>query len=65
MGESEQFLCALITFGRSNLQDLGARSRNVRDASAYLLAELNLELVRVTSFKTVDSVTFERNEVLK
>ncbi len=65
MGESEEFLCALIAFGRSNLQDLVARSRNVRDASAYLLAELNLELARVTSFKTVDSVTFERKEVFR
>ena len=60
---SEEFLCALITFGRSNLLDFVARSRDLSDASAYLQAELNLELARVTSFRTADLVTFERKEV--
>ena len=57
---SEELLCALMTFGRSNLQDFVARSRDLSDASTYLRAELSLELARVTSFKTSNLVTFEK-----
>ena len=60
---SEELMCALIAFGRRNVQDFVARSRNVSDATTYLLAELSLELARVTSFKTTDLVTFERKEI--
>ena len=60
MVRSEELLCALIAFGRSTLQDFVARSRDLNDASTYLQAELNLELARVTSFKTTDLVTFEK-----
>jgi hypothetical protein len=63
MEGSEEFLCVLLAFGRSHLQDFVARSRNVSYVSTYLLAELNLELARVTSFMTMDLVTFERKEV--
>jgi len=62
---SEEFMCALITFGRGNVQDLVARSTDVGDTRTYLLAELNFELARVTSFKTVDLVNFERREVFR
>ena len=60
---SEELMCALIAFGRRNVQDIVARSKDVSDATDYLLVELNLELARVTSFKTMDLVTFERKEI--
>ena len=60
---SEELMCALIAFGRRNVQDIVARSGDVSDATTYLLAELDLELDRVTSFKTMDLVTFERKEI--
>ena len=63
MVESEELMCALIAFGRRNVQDIVARSGDVSDATTYLLVELNLELARVTSFKTMDLVTFERKEI--
>jgi hypothetical protein len=56
----EELLCALMTFGRRNLQDVVARSRDVRVTASYLSAELNLELARAISFKTTDLVTFQR-----
>ena len=62
---SEDLLCALITFGRSNIQDFVARSRDMRDPTTYLLVELNLDLARVTSYKTTDLVTFERKVVFR
>jgi hypothetical protein len=49
-----------MTFGRGNLQDFVARSRDVRVTASYLSAELNLELARAISFKTTDLVTFQR-----
>ena len=60
---SEDLLASLVKFGRGSLQEFVARSRNVSDATAYLLAELHFELSRVTSFKTKDLVTFERKQV--
>ena len=62
---SEELMCALITYGRWSLQDILARSRDVSDATTYLMVELNLDFARVTSFKTTDSVTFERKEVFR
>lgn len=62
---SDELMWALITFGRKNLQDFVARSRDMSDATTYLLAELNFELSRVTSFKTTDLMTFERKEVFR
>ena len=60
MAGNEDLLCALMKFGRRNLQDFVARSRDVRVTASYLSAELNLELARVISYKTTDLVTFER-----
>ena len=65
MVESEELMCALMTFGRGSVQDLVARSSDVSDTRTYLLAELNFELARVTSFKTVDLVNFEKREVFR
>ena len=62
---SEELLCALVTFGRCNIQDFVARSIDTRDITTYLLVELNLELARVTSFKTNDLVTFERKGIFR
>ena len=62
---SEELMCALMTFGRGSVQDLVARSSDVSDTRTYLLAELNFELAQVTSFKTMDLVTFERREVFR
>jgi hypothetical protein len=62
---SEELMCALITFGRGNVQDLVARSRDISDTRTYLLAELHFELARVTSFKTMDLVNFERRKVFR
>ncbi len=56
---SEELMCALITYGRRSLQGIVARSGDVSDATTYLLVELNLEIARVMSFKTMDLVTFE------
>ncbi len=63
MVESEELMCALMTFGRGSVQDLVARSSDVGDTRTYLLAELNFELARVTSFKTVDLMNFEKRDV--
>ena len=60
--ENEELMWALITFGRNNLQDFVARSRDLGDAATYLLAELNYELARVTLFKTEDLVSFQKRE---
>ncbi len=65
MVESEELMCALMTFGRGSVQDLVARSSDVSDTRTYLLAELNFELARVTSFKTVDLMNFEKRDVFR
>ena len=57
---NEDLLCALVAFGRTNIQDFIARSGDVRDATTYLLVERSLELARVTSYTTKDLVTFEK-----
>ena len=57
---SEDLLCALVAFGRRNIQDFVARSRDVRDTTTYLLVEGAVELTRVTSYTTKDLVTFEK-----
>ncbi len=59
---SEELLCALITFVRGNLQDFVARSSDLSDASTYLLAELNLELARATSFKKKAVFRYQPNQ---
>ena len=57
---SEDLLCALVAFGRGNIQDFVARSRDVTDTTTYLVVERSLELTRVTSYTTKDLVTFEK-----
>ena len=49
---SEDLLCSLVAFGRRNIQDFIARSRDVSDTTTYLLVERVVELSRVTSYTT-------------
>jgi hypothetical protein len=46
-------------FGRCNVQEFVAKSRDIRDVLTYLKAERSLELAKVMPFVTADSVIFE------
>ncbi len=48
----------LVRYGRWNVQDFVARSQGFYDALSYIRAERALEIVRMTSFVTSDSVNF-------
>ena len=54
-----------MAFGRGNIQDFVARSRDVRDTTTYLVVERSLELTRVTSHTTKDLVTFQKKVPLR
>jgi hypothetical protein len=45
-------------FGRWNVQELIAKSQDMRDVLTYLRAERVLEMVKVMPFVTVDTVSF-------
>ena len=62
---SEDLLCALVAFGRTNIQDYISRSRDMRDTATYLMVERSLELTRVTSYTTKNLVTFEKKVPLR
>ena len=47
-------------FGRWNVQEFVAKSRDMRDVLTYLPAERSLELAKVMPFVTADSVSFEK-----
>jgi hypothetical protein len=47
-------------FGRWNVQEFVAESRDMRDVLTYLKAERSLELAKVMPFVTADSVSFEK-----
>jgi uncharacterized protein YpiB (UPF0302 family) len=47
-------------FGRWNVQEFVAKSRDRRDVLTYLKAERSLELAKVMPCVTVDSVSFEK-----
>jgi uncharacterized protein YpiB (UPF0302 family) len=47
-------------FGRWNVQEFVAKSRDMTDVLAYLKAERSLELAKVMPFVTSDSVSFEK-----
>ncbi len=47
-------------FGRWNVQEFVANSRDMGDVLAYLKAERSLELARVMPFVTTDSVSFRK-----
>ncbi len=50
----------IVQFGRWNVQGCVAESQDMRDVLTYLRAEMVLEIVKATSFATVDSVWFEK-----
>jgi hypothetical protein len=47
-------------FGRWNVQEFVAKRQDMGDVITYLRAERNLELAKVTTFVTSDSIGFER-----
>jgi uncharacterized protein YpiB (UPF0302 family) len=47
-------------FGRWNVQEFVAKSRDMSDILTYLKAERNLELAKVMPFMTSDSVSFQK-----
>jgi len=47
-------------FGRWNVQEFVAKSRDMRDVLTYLKAERSLELAKVMPFVTADSFSFEK-----
>ena len=51
-------------FGRWNIQEFVAESQDMMDVLIYLKAERILEMSKVMSFVTVDSVTFEKRTSL-
>ncbi len=50
----------LICYGRTPVQDYITRSPSIRDAVQYLQVELNIEMIRSTSFVTKDLMSFEK-----
>ena len=47
-------------FGRRNVQEFVVKSQDTSDVLAYLRAERSLELDKIISFVTSDSVSFEK-----
>ena len=47
-------------FGRWNVQEFVAKSRDMRDVLTYLKVERALELAKAMPFVTADSVRFEK-----
>jgi hypothetical protein len=61
----EELMSGLIRFGQGNVHDFIVRSNDVNNALTYLWVELVFDLARISSFKAVNFVTFENNEVLR
>lgn len=60
MLKSEELMCAIMNFGRRDIQDFVARSRDMGDALTYLRVERNFAILKAMSFVTTNSVDFER-----
>ena len=58
MMKNDELMEGLVRYGRWNVQDFVARSQSVYDVLTYIRAEQALEIVRITSFVTSDSVNF-------
>lgn len=56
----EELMLGIEQYGRLNIQEFVARSQDMMDVLTYLRAERILEMFKVMSFVTVDSVSFER-----
>ena len=61
----EELMSGFIRFGRGNLQDFVSRSNDVSDSVIYLWGELGFELARVSSFRTINFLAFEKNEFMR
>jgi hypothetical protein len=57
---SEELMSGIEQYGRWNVQEFVAGSQDMMDVLTYLRAERILEMTKVMSFVTVDSVNFER-----
>lgn len=58
--EAVQSLSCLMCYGRRNIQELVARSNDIDVTLAYLRFELNFEILNIMSYKTKDSINFEK-----
>jgi len=56
----EELMQGIEHYGRWNMQEFVARSQEMMDVLTYLRAERTLEMFKVVSFITVDSVHFSR-----
>ena len=57
---SEELMRGIEQYGRRNMQEFVARSKEMIDVLTYLRAERILEMFKVVSFITVDSLHFSR-----
>lgn len=60
MLKGEELLWGIEQYGRWNTQEFVTRSQDMMDVLTYLRAERILEMVKVMSFVTSDTVRFER-----
>jgi len=60
----EELMLGIEQYGRWNIQEFVAESQDMMDVLIYLRAERILEMSKVMSFVTVDSVTFEKRTSL-
>jgi hypothetical protein len=56
----EELMRGIEQYGPWSIQEFVARSGDMMDVLTYLRAERSLEMFKITSFVTVDSVNFER-----
>ena len=61
---SEELMLGIEQYGRWNIQEFVAESQDMMDVLIYLRAERILEMSKVMSFVTLDSVSFERRTSL-
>ena len=61
---SEELMLGIEQYGRWNIQEFVAESQDMMDVLIYLRAERILEMSKVMSFVTVDSVTFQKRTSL-
>jgi hypothetical protein len=57
---SEELMLGIEQYSPWNFRDFVAKSQDIMDVLIYLRAERILEMTKVMSFVTVDSVNFER-----
>jgi len=57
---SDEFMRGIEHYGRWHIQEFVARSQEMIDVLTYLRAERTLEIFKVVSFITVDSIHFSK-----